>query len=74
MVSSLLSLPAEIGIVSEGRILLLLDFGLKVIIYMIKYYIIKSGFAQKPTIQTVVKLAKALKVSLDELVKEKERN
>jgi transcriptional regulator with XRE-family HTH domain len=29
---------------------------------------IESGFAQKPTIQTVVKLAKALEVSLDELV------
>lgn len=32
---------------------------------------IESSFAKKPTIQTVVKLAKALKVSLDELVKEK---
>ena len=31
--------------------------------------IIESGFAKKPTIQTVVKLAKALEVSLDELVK-----
>jgi len=30
---------------------------------------IESGFAKKPTIQTVVKLAKALEVSLDELVK-----
>ena len=30
---------------------------------------IESGFAQKPTIQTVVKLAKALEVSLDELVR-----
>ena len=30
---------------------------------------IESGFAQKPTIQTVVKLAKALEVSIDELVK-----
>ena len=30
---------------------------------------IESGFAKKPTIQTVVKLAKALNVSLDELVK-----
>jgi transcriptional regulator with XRE-family HTH domain len=33
---------------------------------------IESGFAKKPTIQTVVKLAKALEVSIDELVKEKE--
>jgi len=32
---------------------------------------IESGFAKKPTIQTVVKLAKALDVSLDELVKER---
>jgi transcriptional regulator with XRE-family HTH domain len=32
---------------------------------------IESGFAQKPTIQTVVKLAKALEVSLDELVDKK---
>ena len=32
---------------------------------------IESGFAQKPTIQTVVKLAKALGISIDELVKEK---
>lgn len=31
---------------------------------------IESGFAKKPTIQTVVKLARALGVSLDELVKE----
>jgi len=31
---------------------------------------IESGFAQKPTIQTVVKLAKALEVSLDDLVNE----
>jgi len=30
---------------------------------------IESGFAQKPTIQTVVKLANALGVSLDKLVK-----
>jgi transcriptional regulator with XRE-family HTH domain len=30
---------------------------------------IESGFAKKPTIQTVVKLAKALEISLDELVK-----
>ncbi len=30
---------------------------------------IESGFAKKPTIQTVVKLAKALGVSIDELVK-----
>ena len=30
---------------------------------------IESGFAKKPTIQTAVKLAKALEVSLDELVK-----
>ena len=30
---------------------------------------IESGFAKKPTIQTVVKLAKALNISLDELVK-----
>jgi transcriptional regulator with XRE-family HTH domain len=29
---------------------------------------IESGFAQKPTIQTVVKLSKALNVTLDELV------
>lgn len=29
---------------------------------------IESGFAKKPTIQTVVKLARALEVSLDELV------
>ena len=31
---------------------------------------IESGYAKKSTIQTVVKLAKALNVSLDELVKE----
>lgn len=31
---------------------------------------IESGFAKKPTIQTVVKLAKALNISLDELIKE----
>lgn len=31
---------------------------------------IESGFAKKPTIQTVVKLAQALKVSLDELVQD----
>lgn len=31
---------------------------------------IESGFAKKPTIQTVVKLAKALGISIDELVKE----
>jgi transcriptional regulator with XRE-family HTH domain len=30
---------------------------------------IESGFAKKPTIQTVVKLAKALNVSLDDLVR-----
>jgi transcriptional regulator with XRE-family HTH domain len=30
---------------------------------------IESGFARKPTIQTVVKLARALGVSIDELVK-----
>lgn len=30
---------------------------------------IESGFAKKPTIQTVVKLAKALEISIDELVK-----
>jgi len=30
---------------------------------------IESGFAQKPTIQTVVKLSRALEVSIDELVK-----
>ncbi len=30
---------------------------------------IESGFAKKPTIQTAAKLAKALDVSLDELVK-----
>ncbi len=29
---------------------------------------IESGFAKKPTIQTVVKLAKALEISLDDLV------
>lgn len=29
---------------------------------------IESGFAKKPTIQTVVKLARALNISLDELV------
>ncbi len=29
---------------------------------------IESGFAKKPTIQTVVKLAKALNISIDELV------
>ncbi|MFA5199357.1 MAG: helix-turn-helix transcriptional regulator [Candidatus Omnitrophota bacterium] len=29
---------------------------------------IESGFAKRPTIQTVAKLAKALKVSLDDLV------
>ena len=34
---------------------------------------IESGFAKKPTIQTVVKLAKALEVSLDELVKNREK-
>ena len=33
---------------------------------------IESGFAKKPTIQTVVKLAKALDISIDELVKERE--
>lgn len=33
---------------------------------------IESGFAKKPTIQTVVKLAKALEVSIDDLVKERE--
>ena len=32
---------------------------------------IESGFAKKPTIQTVVKVAKALEVSLDELVNRK---
>lgn len=32
---------------------------------------IELGFAKKPIIQTVVKLAKALEVSIDELVKEK---
>ncbi len=31
---------------------------------------IESGFAKKPTIQTVVKLARALEISIDELVKE----
>lgn len=31
---------------------------------------IESGFAKKPTIQTVVKLAKALQVSLDKLVED----
>ena len=31
---------------------------------------IESGFAKKPTIQTVVKLAKALNISIDELVRE----
>ncbi len=30
---------------------------------------IESGFAQKPTIQTVVKLAKALEFSIEKLVK-----
>lgn len=30
---------------------------------------IESGFAKKPTIQTVVKLAKALEVNIEELVK-----
>ena len=32
---------------------------------------IELGFAKKPIIQTVVKLAKALDISIDELVKEK---
>lgn len=32
---------------------------------------IESGFAKKPTIQTVVKLAKALNITIDELVREK---
>lgn len=31
---------------------------------------IESGFAKKPTIQTVIKLAKALEISIDELVKD----
>lgn len=31
---------------------------------------IELGFAKKPIIQTVVKLAKALEVTIDELVKE----
>ncbi len=31
---------------------------------------IELGFAKKPIIQTVVKLAKALEISIDELVKE----
>ncbi len=31
---------------------------------------IELGFAKKPIIQTVVKLAKALEVSIDELVRE----
>jgi len=31
---------------------------------------IESGFAKKPTIQTVVKLAKALEVHIEELLKE----
>ncbi len=31
---------------------------------------IESGFAKKPTIQTVIKLAEALEISIDELVKE----
>jgi transcriptional regulator with XRE-family HTH domain len=31
---------------------------------------IESGFAKKPTIQTVVKLSKALEVSIDDLVRE----
>jgi len=30
---------------------------------------IESGFAKKPTIQTVQKLAKALEISIDDLVK-----
>ena len=29
---------------------------------------IESGFAKKPTIQTVIKLAKALEISIDDLV------
>lgn len=32
---------------------------------------IESGFAKKPTIQTVVKLAKALNISIDDLVRRK---
>ena len=32
---------------------------------------IELGFAKKPIIQTVVKLAKALDISIDELVKER---
>jgi transcriptional regulator with XRE-family HTH domain len=31
---------------------------------------IESGFAKKPTIQTVVKLSKALEVKIEDLVKE----
>ena len=34
---------------------------------------IELGFAKKPIIQTVVKLAKALEVSIDELVKEEKQ-
>lgn len=34
---------------------------------------IESGFAKKPTIQTVVKLAKALEISLDKLVEENKK-
>ena len=34
---------------------------------------IESGFAKAPTIQTVIKLAKALGISIDELVKEGKR-
>jgi transcriptional regulator with XRE-family HTH domain len=30
---------------------------------------IESGFARRPSIQTVVKLARALEVSIDEIVK-----
>ena len=35
---------------------------------------IELGFAKKPIIQTVVKLAKALEITIDELVKEKKAN
>lgn len=32
---------------------------------------IESGFTKRPSIQTIVSLSKALKISIDELVKEK---
>jgi transcriptional regulator with XRE-family HTH domain len=34
---------------------------------------IESGFAKKPTIQTVIKIAKALEISIDDLVKDEKK-